>query len=512
MKRLLIVCAILLVLPSIALAVDCPVPDTGQTGCYDNSGAIACPDPGEAFYGQDAQYSMYPQSYTKLDEDGLDLPDSAIDWLMVRDNITGLIWEVKDSKDSSLDYENPHDADNEYTWYDGDTGTPGDGTDTEDFINALNAEQFGGYSDWRLPAIKELSFIRNIDTYNPAINTDYFPNTVWYHYWSSTPNARNTLSAWLVPIHYGYVHLYYKSFYNYVRAVRGGQCGSFGDFVDNSNGTVIDTDTGLMWQQDTAPSLYSWQDALSYCENLTLAGYNDWRLPNANELQSLVDYSRFSLSIDPVFPNTMSSYYWSSTTNASSTDGAWYVYFLSGYVSYYYKSYGYYIRAVRGGQCGSFGDSDGDTICDDGDDNGTPGDNPCTGGETVGCDDNCPDDVNPYQYDCDNDGQGDVCDPDTIDNDSDGLDDACDNCWQIANPDQADTNDNCPDPPYSTDPLCGDVCENQCQCDFDDDGNVYPSDLSVFLGEYGRTDCLISPPCEADFDDVNFHSKLTIVS
>jgi hypothetical protein len=45
-------------------------------------------------------------------------------------------------------------------------------------------------------------------------------------------------------------------------------------------------------------------------------------------------------------------------------------------------------------------------------------------------------------------------------------------------------------------------CENECQCDFDDDGNVYPSDLSVFLGEYGRTDCLTTPPpCEADFDD-----------
>ena len=82
-----------------------------------------------------------------------------------------------------------------------------------------------------------------------------------------------------------------------------------------------------------------------------------------------------------------------------------------------------------------------------------------------------------------------------VDTDGDGIPNDEDNCWEVGNPDQTDSNDNCPDPPYSTDPLCGDACEslNQCVCDFDDDGNVYPSDLSVFLGEYGRTDCLISP-------------------
>jgi len=88
------------------------------------------------------------------------------------------------------------------------------------------------------------------------------------------------------------------------------------------------------------------------------------------------------------------------------------------------------------------------------------------------------------------------------DADGDCIPNNQDNCQQVYNPAQLDSNDNCPEPPYSTDPLCGDVCENQCQCDFDDDGNVYPSDLSVFLGEYGRTDCLTTPPlCEADFDD-----------
>ena len=140
-----------------------PLPDTGQTKCYDNSVEIPCPEPGEAFYGQDASYLINPPSYTKLDASGNDLPDDAAEWVMVRDNVTELIWEVKTDDDSI------HDKDNTYTWYDsdpatngGDAGTPGDGTDTKDFIDALNTDNFGDYDDWRLPTIKELASIVNL--------------------------------------------------------------------------------------------------------------------------------------------------------------------------------------------------------------------------------------------------------------------------------------------------------------------------------------------------------------
>ena len=104
---------------------------------------------------------------------------------MVKDNVPGLIWEVKTDKDGVKNYHDPHDADNTYTWYDelannaGYPGTRDKGKDTKDFINALNSAQFGGYSGSRLPALKELSSIVNyvISLPGPTINTTYFPNT-----------------------------------------------------------------------------------------------------------------------------------------------------------------------------------------------------------------------------------------------------------------------------------------------------------------------------------------------
>ena len=133
-------------------------PDTGQTKCYDDNGTeITCPAPGEPFYGQDAQYQGPVRSYTKLGAGGVELPDTATfadGWIMTRDNVTGLIWEVKRNKDGTKNYNDPHDADNGYCWCDtnsatngGDQGRCTDGTDTEDFIAALNQEHFGGFSD-----------------------------------------------------------------------------------------------------------------------------------------------------------------------------------------------------------------------------------------------------------------------------------------------------------------------------------------------------------------------------
>jgi hypothetical protein len=181
------------------------------------------------------------------------------------------------------------------------------------------------------------------------------------YYWTSTANAGHPNVAWIVDFLYGGVGSFGTSLYvEYVRAVRSGQSGSFDNFIDHGDGTVTDTDTGLMWQQDTAPSyIYSWQNALTYCEDLSLAGYNDWRLPNINELQSLVDYGRCFPAINTTyFPNaapSSNSYYWSSTTSAGLA--AWIVDFYTGWVYNPYKTYSHYVRAVRSGQCGSMDSS-----------------------------------------------------------------------------------------------------------------------------------------------------------
>ena len=131
-------------------------------------------------------------------------------------------------------------------------------------------------------------------------------------------------------------------------------------FVDNGDGTVTDACTRLMWQIDTADvsgngtigeeDRLSWRDALKYCENLDVAGYSDWRLPNLRELQSIVDYGRWEPAIDTMFGADSNWGYWSSSSVAQHPHDAWYINMTSGQVNYSQKSredYPQYVRALR---------------------------------------------------------------------------------------------------------------------------------------------------------------------
>ena len=346
-----------------ANAVAAPVPDTGQTSCYDVAGTlIICPSPGQPLYGQDANYTINPMSYSKLDASGNALSDSAATWVMVRDKVTGLVWEMKTNKDGKKDYNDPHDADNIYTWFDPNDpkpGSPGEGTDTKDFIDNLNNTHFGGYSDWRLPSIKELSYLVNysISIPGPTINAGFFPNTQSSLYWSATSYAFDQNSTWSISFDSGLDSNNFKYLSLYVRAVRGEQTGSLDQYTDNGDGTVTDTSTGLMWQQATSSSPKSWEEALPYCTTLNLGNHTDWRLPTIKELRSLSDYTRYSPTINTTFfPDTLSSYYWSSTTDSFSKFGAWSLGLYNGDDSKDFKDDSHYVRAVRGGQANSFPD------------------------------------------------------------------------------------------------------------------------------------------------------------
>ncbi len=124
-------------------------------------------------------------------------------------------------------------------------------------------------------------------------------------------------------------------------------------YIDNGNGTVTDSSTGLMWQQETGAYM-NWQNALDYCENLSFAGYSDWRLPTIEELRTLVDKSNYNPSIDiNYFEDTFSSYYLSSSNDPFYIDHAWGVYFYYGSDYSLIKTDDYYVRAVRLGQVGN---------------------------------------------------------------------------------------------------------------------------------------------------------------
>lgn len=118
----------------------------------------------------------------------------------------------------------------------------------------------------------------------------------------------------------------------------------FNSATVNGDVIVTDTETGLIWQK-TYVSGKTWQQALSYCESLTYAGYSDWRLPNKNELASLINYEKYSPASD--FPDMPSNYFWSSSTNAGNTSNAWFVGFGYGHVSNDYMPSSSYVRCVR---------------------------------------------------------------------------------------------------------------------------------------------------------------------
>jgi len=317
---------------SFLYSLDTPIVDTGQTEVYGDMAEISWPREGSAFYGQDAQYEGNKASY-RDNGDGT-----------VTDLVTGLMWSKAVGSDKV---------------------TPGEAA------SQAKGLTLAGYDDWRVPNIKELysliDFRGNTGFYRssvspeasytevpgdavPYINTDYFDFMYGYteggeryidaqwlsstEYVSTTMNNMDTVFG--VNFADGRIKGYgyrphgsskdIKTFY--VRFVRGAAYGK-NDFHANGDGTVTDRNTGLMWAQTDSGRGMTWEDALSYAEKSEYAGYSDWRLPNAKELQYLVDYHRSpdttdSPAIDPLFKTSEITneagqrdfpYFWTSTTH-----------------------------------------------------------------------------------------------------------------------------------------------------------------------------------------------------
>jgi hypothetical protein len=330
-----------------------PIVDTGQSACYNSAGAaITCPAQGEAFYGQDAQHSGNTPGYTDNGNG------------TITDNVTGLMWQQSADTDGDGDI----DAADKLTY-------TGAGT----YCNSLT---LAGYTDWRLPDIKQLYSLIDFSGIDPSgyngadtsglipfIDTDYFDfaygdtsageRIIDAQYASSTLYGANTggdggHTMFGVNFADGRIKGYGLTLFGqdktfFVICVRGNTNYGQNDFVDNGDSTITDSATGLMWAQDDSGTALNWEEALAWVEQKNsekYLGYNDWRLPNAKELQSIVDYNRSpdttgSGAIAPLFNVTGITneagqadypFYWTGTTHANwtNTPGAFGVYVAFG--------------------------------------------------------------------------------------------------------------------------------------------------------------------------------------
>jgi len=118
-------------------------------------------------------------------------------------------------------------------------------------------------------------------------------------------------------------------------------------FIDNGDGTISDTKTGLLWQKSDDEVRRTWHVAKEYAETLTLAEHSDWRLPTIEELIGIIDYKCYDPACASIF-TCRSSHYWSGSTCAGYTYYAWAVHFYVGYVYAYDKTFNdFYVRCVR---------------------------------------------------------------------------------------------------------------------------------------------------------------------
>ena len=229
---------------------------TGQTLCFDNLNAdYDCPEPGEDFYGQDAQYAAL--GYCTKSSFVIDR--SVENEKTVKDKNLKIEWTKKA-------------AESEYTW--------------EDAVKYCEDLEFGGHDDWRLPNPKEMLF---------STLSRIMQDTDKAFFWSGTSDNQDNTSAWGL-YNNGEditIRTSSKTSSYSVRCVREEAPAEplFKAFAIAGNTIVRDFDSGLAWTEKPE-RIRSWKEALAYCENLYYAGTSDWRLPNIHELISLADHKR----------------------------------------------------------------------------------------------------------------------------------------------------------------------------------------------------------------------------
>jgi len=229
-------------------------------------------------------------------------PSYSLSSNVVTDSVTGLMWQD----------DNP-------TFY-----NPIAGNFAESYCSGLS---LSGYSDWRLPTIYEMLDIADRSTYAPSINTSFFRTMNNFRFfWTSS--MANTSERMLVD-YYNADELYNSNLQAYpVRCVRGNSSNTL-IVRDDANNVVIDYKRKLEWQDNVNPAAVNWASAISYCEALSFNGSTNWRLPNINELMSVIDFDNTSGVYNNIFTINPDNA-WSSTTNTQSISQAYSIYNASG--------------------------------------------------------------------------------------------------------------------------------------------------------------------------------------
>ena len=308
---------------------------TGQITCHDAAGReVPCQGS-----GQDAEFRrgvVWPAPRFEQCEK------------VVLDRLTGLIWT-----------QNANPAEFPLTWQ-----------EALDHISGMNKEKAFGYSDWRLPNRRELRSLVSHQTRKPALPEGHpFANIFLGWYWTSTTSMVNPSYAWYV--HMEGARMFYgnkEQFsllwpvrdkgYDILPATGQTQCydsrgrsipcegsGQDGEFLLGrpwpkprfkvKDYVVIDRLTALCWAKraDLAGGPVTWPDALAAVEQLNQTSKEKirWRLPNVNELESLVDCGAHSPALPAGHPfDCVREAYWSSTTSMFEPDWAWALYLAKG--------------------------------------------------------------------------------------------------------------------------------------------------------------------------------------
>lgn len=328
----------------VASSLSYPIIGTNQTKFYTEKGEsrTEITSPTDEFYGQDPNYSNFKPAY-RNNGDGT-----------ITDLNTGLMWQAARGEKMSV------------------------------MTAITNAASFrlAGYTDWRMPTVKELySLIQftgqsasTAAACTPYIDTNYFEivfgdatgaRVIDGQDYSSSIYVSNVFGNMKADFGVNFIDGRIKGYgFNtnskntqgnkYARYVRGNKDYGINQFVDNSDGTISDLATGLMWSQEDSKVGMNWKDALAWAQKKNsekYLGHSDWRVPNAKELQSLVDYTRSpdttdSAAINPLFSSTPIvneggvkdfAYYWTSTTHLEGGQGAIAVYVAFGRALGYMK-------------------------------------------------------------------------------------------------------------------------------------------------------------------------------